>query len=303
MSQPPAAPEREPGRRLFTALVVILLLSVGLVGYIAWSGLNPFRSPPTEVAELGQRVLVNYIGRFEDGRIFDTSLYSVAADDARYPKSVGFALRAESEYEPFNLTAGGTEAVPGFSQAVVGLEVGEEVTVSVPPELGYGYPSPEQIRTIPLREVLPLQYQTTIEAFLNRFGFYPQVGLVVRDNLRSWDLQVLALDEAMVTLLNKPVLGGTMTPYGNPAASPPRGWVATVESIDSSANNGTGEVVIRHLLDAADSYQILATDENGQERIVGVVDEAEGTFQFIAGDRKELQGRTLVFTITLVRVF
>lgn len=302
MGQPSALQEREPGRRLFTALVTILLVSAGVVGYIVWSGLNPFSSPPAQVVALSDRVLANYIGAFDDGRVFDTSLYSVAVDNALYSKSVGFTLRAAAEYRPLNLTAGGREAVAGFSQAVIGMRVGEERTVSIPPELGYGYPGPEQVLTIPLREVLPLRFELTTDAFFNGFGFQPQVGMIVKDTFRNWDLQVLEVEESIATLLSLPVLGGTMTPFGNPAGTPARGWVAIVESIDSSANNGTGEVVVRHLLDAADSYQILATDESGQERILGIVDEAAGTFSLISGERKEVQGRTLIFTITIVRI-
>ena len=38
----------------------------------------------------------------------------------------------------FQLTAGGSDSIPGFARAVVGMKVGGERRVTVPPELAYG---------------------------------------------------------------------------------------------------------------------------------------------------------------------
>ena len=70
----------------------------------------------------GDRVQIHYTGKLEDGTVFDTS-----------------RDRAPLEFE-----AGGGEVIPGVSQAVIGMELGETKTVKVPPEKGYGPRSDDQ---------------------------------------------------------------------------------------------------------------------------------------------------------------
>ncbi len=67
-------------------------------------------------AGLGDTVAVDYEGRLEDGSVFDAS-----------------ANRA-----PLLFTIGSGDVLPLFEQAVIGLEVGETATVTIPPEDAYG---------------------------------------------------------------------------------------------------------------------------------------------------------------------
>ena len=69
-------------------------------------------------AKAGDTVAVNYRGLFEDGTVFDSNY----------------------ETEPFEFTLGENQVVPGFEKAVVGMEVGEGKTVTVPPEEAFGRP-------------------------------------------------------------------------------------------------------------------------------------------------------------------
>ena len=74
-------------------------------------------------ATAGRRVAVNYTGW----------IYSPSAPDNKgqqFGTSVGG--------QPFTLTAGGNDAIQGFSQAVVGMRVAGLRRVVVPPNLGYG---------------------------------------------------------------------------------------------------------------------------------------------------------------------
>jgi len=68
------------------------------------------------VVEQGDRVRVHYTGRLEDGTVFDSSQGG----------------------EPLEFIAGGSEVIPGVSNAVLGMSVGETKTVTVPPEDAYG---------------------------------------------------------------------------------------------------------------------------------------------------------------------
>ena len=72
-----------------------------------------------EVAKVGDVLTVNYVGSFEDGTVFDTSL-------------------AEGR-EPFEFTLGAGQVIQGWDQGVVGMKVGEKRLLTIPPELGYGF--------------------------------------------------------------------------------------------------------------------------------------------------------------------
>ena len=78
----------------------------------------------TEVAE-GSTVTVSYVGRFEDGRVFDAS--------ANHGGS-------------FTFTLGVDPVIEGWKQGLIGMKEGGKRTLTVPPELGYG---PNQYGPIP----------------------------------------------------------------------------------------------------------------------------------------------------------
>lgn len=67
--------------------------------------------------KLGDQVTVNYIGTLADGTKFDSS----------YDRG-----------QPISFVAGSTEIIPGFDQGVLGMKVGGERKITIPPELGYG---------------------------------------------------------------------------------------------------------------------------------------------------------------------
>lgn len=69
-----------------------------------------------ETAKKGDRVIVHYTGRFENGTIFDTS----------------------EGGDPLSFLAGGDEVISGVSEAVLGMQPGQFKTVSIPPDKGYG---------------------------------------------------------------------------------------------------------------------------------------------------------------------
>jgi len=82
-----------------------------------------------------QKVLINYAGYFEDGRLFDTSWADVAKENNQYNEQRG----SQGGYKPFpmiyNETAG---LVPGFREAMLNLNVGDKAHVFIPSYLGYG---------------------------------------------------------------------------------------------------------------------------------------------------------------------
>ena len=90
----------------------------------------------------GDRVAIEYVGRFEDGTVFGTSKYAVAADR-------GLAAaegRDPDDYGPLTFTVGEGEVIEGLDKAVRGLSVGAETTATVPPEAAYGEVREDRLR-------------------------------------------------------------------------------------------------------------------------------------------------------------
>ena len=67
-------------------------------------------------AAKGRKVAVHYRGTLDDGEEFDSS----------------------QDREPLEFVVGSGELIPGFEKAVVGMEPGQEKTVSLEPEDAYG---------------------------------------------------------------------------------------------------------------------------------------------------------------------
>ena len=65
----------------------------------------------------GSRVTVNYVGKFVDGKVFDSN---------------------EARGEPFSFVLGSGQVIKGWDEGIVGMRVGGKRTLSIPPDLGYG---------------------------------------------------------------------------------------------------------------------------------------------------------------------
>lgn len=129
-------------------------------------------------ARSGDRVRVNYVGRFTDGTVFDSS----------------------EGHEPLEFTIGAGEVIAGFDQAVLGLLAGESRTVAVMPEDGYGEHLPEMIMEVS-RSQIPDDHLLAV-------GNYLQVSA---PNGPSFEMRVAELDATSVKLDgNHPLAGKTL---------------------------------------------------------------------------------------------
>lgn len=87
----------------------------------------------------GDSVTIEYTGKLEDGTVFDTSKRDVAED-------VGLAeTQPQREYGPLTVDVGDGRVIEGLEEALVGMESGEEQTVTIPPEEAYGEPSDDRV--------------------------------------------------------------------------------------------------------------------------------------------------------------
>ena len=113
--------------------------------------------------ETGDSVTIEYVGRFEDGSVFDTSRYAVAEEHGL----VEAQETEEDDYSPLSFTVGDDEVIEGLDEAVVGMDDGEEDTVTIPPEKAYGEFNPDWVR----------EYDP--ETFEGMVGQPPEVGMHV----------------------------------------------------------------------------------------------------------------------------
>lgn len=123
----------------------------------------------------GDQVRVNYIGRFADGSIFDSS----------------------EGHDPLEFTVGAGEVIAGFDKAVVGLKPGESRMVVVAPEEGYGAHLPEMVAEVE-RHLIPDHDKLALGSML-------EVSL---EDGQSLEVQVVEISEESVVLDGNHPLAG-----------------------------------------------------------------------------------------------
>ena len=130
-------------------------------------------------AKCGDRVAVHYTGKLENGEVFANS-------------KVG---------EPFEFTIGKGEVIPGFEKGVIGMELGETKTITIPPEEAYG-PRSEELLVDVSKSALPEDITPAIGE---------QLEIPQKDG-NPIDVIITAMNEDTVTLdVNHPLAGITVT--------------------------------------------------------------------------------------------
>jgi len=302
---------RDPARVLFVLIVAAVVLSVGVVAYIVYDNTLGHSTSTSDPVEIGDLVTLNYIGTFSDGRVFDTSLLHIAADDVLYPKSLTFTQRDNDSYTPFDMTAGkyGVEGgtIKGFALGVLGLRIGDTHKIEVLPEDGYAV-DPTMIETVDLVQHVNATETMSESSFKNLFNIEPVVMDRLPHYIWKWDVLVVEVSSGVVTFKSIPDVDQVVYPFGDPSdGEDPQGWVCTVESVDPLANGGVGEIVVRHQITEEDVYMIKGVLYSGQAFILSGVDEANGTFEVHKsnpeiGYNGEISGRTLYFEVTILNI-
>lgn len=280
---------------LFIVLIVVLLLSASSVVILLTIGQS---ATPARKVVSGDTIKVDYTGRLADGRVFDTSLYSVASNDALYPKALSFGLRENTSYTPLQFTVGTGSLIKGFESGVLGMSLNQTKTIAIPPALGYGAMNLSELRTFTLTESAPVYFSLSQVSFSEMYNVTPQVGLTVIDPTWGWSARVIQADTNadLVVVQNMPGVGDRLEIDGNPGAAIPTGWYADVVSVDTTANGGSGIILVQHELTTSDIGKVQGVDQYGNF-IIDQVDPSNGTAQKNYND--ELVGVTIYFTVTL----
>jgi len=123
----------------------------------------------------GDQIRVNYVGRFENGSIFDSS-------EGR---------------EPLEFVVGAEQVIAGFDQAVTGLKLGESCKVVVAPEDGYGAHVPEMVAEVE-RQQIPDHEKLILGSMLE----------VSMEDGQTLEVQVIELSDDIVVLDGNHPLAG-----------------------------------------------------------------------------------------------
>lgn len=127
----------------------------------------------------GDRVKVEYVGTLEDGVEFDSS---------------------KKHDAPLEFEVGDGQVIEGFDSAVVGMKVGDEKEVKLPPSEAYGEENPRLISEVP-KEALPKGHELTAGMML----------VASMPNGERIPARIAAVADKMVTIdMNHPLAGKTL---------------------------------------------------------------------------------------------
>ena len=130
----------------------------------------------SKVVESGQNASVHYVGTFDDGTEFDSS---------------------RSRGEPLIFEVGSGNMITGFSDAVVGMSVGDVKNVRLEPAEAYGEADPNALHKLP-KSQFPSDFE-------------PQVGSTVYGQTDTGEQMAAVIDsyddDGIVLNFNHPMAG------------------------------------------------------------------------------------------------
>jgi peptidylprolyl isomerase len=127
----------------------------------------------------GDTVQVNYTGKLADGTVFDSSIGR----------------------QPLEVILGKGQVIPGFEKAILGMQVGENKTVTIPAKDAYGPYRSELIFEVPKENLAA--------------GVVPQVGQQLQGSKADGSTMVATItkisDKAVTVDANVPLAGKDLT--------------------------------------------------------------------------------------------
>ena len=132
-------------------------------------------------AKIGDKVKVEYHGTLEDGTVFDSSTHG-------------------DHSHPIEFQLGSKQVIPGFENAMIGMENREEKEIKLLPSEAYGDHNPELVKKLP-RDRLPPEIQ-------------PKEGMILVLNAPNGiqiPTKIVKVEDSIVTIdLNHPLAGKTL---------------------------------------------------------------------------------------------
>ena len=139
----------------------------------------------SRAVKAGDTVQVDYTGKLENGTVFDTSKEDVAKQAGIYDSN--------RTYAPLSFVAGSGRMIKGFDSGVIGMKVGEEKTIKIPPEEAYGEYDKAKVQAVPIKDL--------------NLTEVPKVGQVFGDPYGN-QFRVIAVNDTHITVDANPELAG-----------------------------------------------------------------------------------------------
>ncbi|VVB82108.1 FKBP-type peptidyl-prolyl cis-trans isomerase [uncultured archaeon] len=128
----------------------------------------------------GDKVTLDYEGKFENGEIFDSSKHG-------------------DHSHPLTFVVGEKQVISGFENAVLGMKVDEEKEFTIAPEDAYGMPDERLFQEIP-RQALPQSPE-------------PEAGMALVMQTPQGNIPVMISEvkkDSVILNLNHPLAGKTL---------------------------------------------------------------------------------------------
>ena len=201
-------------------LVGLILIIVAGCCFACWAHTSKIllRAKPDLLVE------VNWVARDQEGILLDTNICEVAREE-------GLTLKAEEFYKPLRFEVG-KGPVKGIDKGVLGMRIGDEKTVRIPPEKGFAgmraFAWLDREEEIPTLETFPRE---ELEKRLG-IGKY-KLGQILPHYLGGWRVVITELTPENVTIRSS-IIRGRYSWQMFP------GWNVTVLEVTPE------EIVLRH---------------------------------------------------------
>lgn len=163
----------------------ILFLSVLILGSVIFgSGCtgtnngNMSGAVENRAVKARDTVQVDYTGKLENGTVFDTSREDAA-------KQAGVYVNGRT-YAPLTFVVGSGQMIKGFDNCVIGMKVGEEKTVKIPPEGAYGEYDEAKVQAVPIESLNLTEVPRVGQTLWNQYGIQFKV-IAVNDTYVTFD--------------------------------------------------------------------------------------------------------------------
>lgn len=193
---------------------------------------------PGDAVDEGERAVVYYVGRLEDGAMFNTN--HPAFGDAPLPRT------ADYRKSTGNLTietGAGANVIPGFWRGVLGMVEGETRTITIPPSQAYG----EKIvrETVNRTTTFERRFEIEVNPLTRPYSSFVEhvttsgqgsaedyeVGdtFTLAQGTNVWTMKLTAITNDTITYIPAPPVG---TKFTLPASPPAWQNASVVESVD-----------------------------------------------------------------------
>lgn len=262
----------------------------------------------------GDNISVDYVGSFENGKVFDTNIEKVA-------KANNMSTEGE-KFEPLTFIVGKTPraVIQGFDEGVIGMKVGETKKLVIPPEKAYPI-NPDMIQVNPIVQDFPANrvFSTVLDVPLGQFEqFFGQnhsVGDTVTIPDTNLNITVTNITSSEVSLKYNLVNGSKIWDARAP-------WNETVIKIDAENITTRPAVKIKDTVQfkgvpfnstviGLDNINITLRHNPIKETTVSVpgmfgqMVDTKFTFNetsVIMDQNSKVAGKTLIFNVTLISI-